>query len=89
MQPRRMPKCLLGVFSGSRFGLLQVLLDYSDDDGIFSRWRSPLGTATLETLRNDFVSGTRQMFFDIASSDEIQILGKQDPLRMDRQGSTP
>ena len=28
------------------------------------------------------------MFFDIASSDKM-IIGKQDPLRMDRQGRTP
>ena len=69
-----------------RFVQSQVI---ENDDGVTSSgWRSPLSTATLEKPRNDAVSGTRQMFFDLASYDQVNILGKQDPLRIDRQGST-
>ena len=83
-------KWLCGTESEAKRFVQSQVVEYGDDnDGIFSRWRSPLGTATLETPRNDAVSGSRQMFFEIASSEEVQILGKQDPLRMDRQGSTP
>ena len=84
-------QCISGFVCGTESEAKRFqsqVVEYGDDnDGIFSRWRSPLGTATLETPRNA-VSGTRQMFFDIASSDKM-IIGKQDPLRMDRQGRTP
>jgi hypothetical protein len=52
-----------------------------------SGWRSPLGTVTLEEPQNKVVSGSRQLVFDPESSDGMKILGKQDPLRKDRQGS--
>ena len=85
---RPMYKWFCGTESEAKKFVQSQVVEYGDgDDGIFSRWRSPLGTATLETPRNDVLPGTRQMFFDFASS-EMQILGKQDPLRMDRQGST-
>jgi len=56
-------------------------------DDASSGWRSPLGTVTLEEPQNKVVSGSRQLVFDPKSSDGMKILGKQDPLRKDRQGS--
>ena len=48
-----------------------------------SGWRSPLRSMTLETPTN----WRQQLELDIASPDEIKSLGKQDPVRIDRQGS--
>ena len=48
-----------------------------------SGWRSPLRSMTLEKPQN----WQHQLELDIASPDEMKTLGKQDPVRIDRQGS--
>lgn len=50
---------------------------------ISSGWRSPLRSMTLEEPQN----WQHQLELDIASPDEMETLGKQDPVRIDRQGS--
>ena len=82
--------CYCGTESSeTRFVQSQVI---SKDES--SGWRSPLGTATLESPRNDVIPPrSRQLIFDFAATTTSnndgaqQILGKQDPARIDRQGS--
>jgi lysophospholipase L1-like esterase len=58
-------------------------------DDSTSGWRSPLGTMTLEVPQNEQGSQPRQLILDnsTGSNATITILGKQDPLRIDRQRS--
>jgi hypothetical protein len=58
-------------------------------DAATSGWRSPLGTMTLELPQNEQGSQPRQLIMDSSAGGNatITILGKQDPLRSDRQRS--
>jgi hypothetical protein len=56
--------------------------------GSTSGWRSPLGAMTLEEPQNEPGSRPRQLILDSAGPNvTLTILGKQDPLRNDRQVS--
>ncbi len=55
------------------------------NDNSYSGWRSPLGSMTLESPRNDESLSPRQLH--LSGTGDIAILGKQDPVRQDRQGS--
>jgi lysophospholipase L1-like esterase len=58
-------------------------------DAANSGWRSPLGTITLEVPQPEPCSRPRQLILDnrTGRNTTITILGKQDPLRIDRQRS--
>ena len=56
------------------------------DDETSSGWRSPLGALTLEKPFNEYIRpGSKQLI--LASNELKKVLGKQDPVRGDRQGS--
>jgi lysophospholipase L1-like esterase len=56
-------------------------------DAATSGWRSPVGTMTLEMPQNEQGSRPRQLILasSTGGNSTITILGKQDPLRSDRQ----
>jgi len=67
---------------GNRFVKSQV-----NDEASPSGWKSPLRTASLEEPNiRQYVDtvGSRQLIFKVNSS-EIKMIGKEDPLRLDRQ----
>lgn len=61
------------------------IMQYNSEDNSFRGWRSPLGVSTMEEPQNDIKPGSRQLIFDEISSTSKITLGKQDPLRIDRQ----
>lgn len=61
------------------------ITQYNSEDNSFRGWRSPLGVSTMEEPQNDIKPGSRQLIFNEISSTSKITLGKQDPLRIDRQ----
>ena len=52
-----------------------------------SGWRSPIATMTLEQPQNLLVPNSTQLVLGSKASNGVTLLGKQDPLRKDRQGA--
>lgn len=63
------------------------IVQYNSEDDSFQGWRSPLGVSTMEEPQNDINPGSRQLVFDDKFSSNSKMMGKQDPLRIDRLGS--
>ena len=78
-------KWFCGTDSEEKRYVRSQVTEYDGGDTSIRRWRSPLGTGTLEEPQNDIQAGSRQMVFVQTSFGNTQILGKQDPVRTDRQ----
>ena len=64
------------------------VVDNDDDEGSSTGWRSPLGSMTLETPRNEVDPTSQRQLILVRNSDAgFEVLGKENRLRIDRQWS--